>query len=137
MSFPAFKYMGPGSILEEEWESDEEEGFPVIRTQLEQRQFFFVVFRKDSFGIHLSKVIFWSMPKEDIRNFVKPVWESTRESILSGMADDLPGQSFNDVCHIRPHASNSMDTLPTPHNGMQVKKSFWLDRRYIHGKIGP
>ena len=74
-------------------------------------------------------------PKEDIEKFVRPAWDETRVSITGGALEKLPGQSFNDVCHVRPHARNALDTFPTPLNGEQVKRSFWLDRRYIAAHI--
>ena len=138
MSFPVFRYMGPGSVLEEDWESDEDEEIPRIKRILEDTRFLFVVFQRYSGMIRLKEVRFWSMTGADIETYVKPVWEATRKNIELGRLPDLPKGSFNGVCHVRPHAANKKDTFPTPLNGDQVKKCFWLDRRYIQRQLsGP
>ena len=136
MSFPIFRYVGEDSIVEQTWDSDSDESRSNFRALLENRRYLFVVYQYDQENVlRLSKVFFWAMPVEDIEKYVRPAWEETRRRILSGQADDLPGESFNHVCHVRPHARNAQDTLPTPHNGEQTKKSFWLDRHYIAKQI--
>jgi len=135
MSFPAFKYMGPGSVLEEDWDSLEDEEAPRFKRHLEATRFLFVVYSNDGGMTTLNDVFFWSMLPEDIESFVRPVWQRTVDSILSGNLEALPGASFNEVCHVRPHAQNREDTWPTPRNGPQVKKSFWLDKKYIQKQI--
>ena len=135
MSFPVFRYMGPGSVLEEDWESDEDDEMPRIKRILEDTRFLFVVFQRSSGRIRLKEVKFWSMTSADIETYVKPVWEATRKSIELGKLPDLPKGSFNGVCHVRPHAANKKDTSPSPLNGEQVKKCFWLDRRYIQRQV--
>ena len=136
MSFPAFRYVGEGSVLEEEWDSADDSTGARIQQTLEENRFLFVTFRNSHGVITLDRVRFWSMPKQDIEAYVRPVREATRRAIRSGAIQNLPGQSFNDVCHIRPHARDRQDTLPTLRNGPQVKRSFWLDRRYIAAQIG-
>ena len=135
MSFPVFRYMGHGSILEEDWESDEDDEIPRIKRILEDTRFLFVVFQRSRGAIRLKDVKFWSMTSSDIETYVKPVWQETRKSIELGKLPDLPRGSFNGVCHVRPHAANKKDTFPTPLNGDQVKKCFWLDRRYIQRQV--
>ena len=146
MSFPAFRYMGEGSVMTEEWdavEGDSEEfevavvghEMPKFKRILEEQKFLFVVFKNDGETQTLHNVMFWSMAKDDIESFVRPVWQQTRDAISTGMLEMLPKTSFNHVCHVRPHGRNAADTLPTPRNGEQPKKSFWLDRRYIQAQI--
>jgi len=135
MSFPYFRYMGEGSILEEVWDGEQDENQPEIRRLFEDTRFLFVVYQKKQNVTRLVNVFFWSMPQEDIETYVRPVWQQTFDAIRGGTLQDLPKSSFNQVCHVRPHARNKRDTLPTPHNGEQVKKCFWLDRRYIQTKV--
>jgi len=135
MSFPIFRYMGEGSLLEERWDGEQDEDMPEVQRLFEETRFLFVVYQKADGVIRLDNVFFWSMPPEDIETFVRPVWEKTVEAIVEGRMTELPKSSFNEVCHVRPHARNKKDTLPTPHNGEQVKKCFWLDRRYIETKV--
>lgn len=135
MSFPNFRYMGEGSILEETWDGDPDEDMPKIQRLFEETRFFFVVFQKEVGVIRLRNVMFWSMPKDHISDFVHPVWAQTLSAIQEGRLPNLPKSTFNRVCHVRPHARNRKDTLPTPHNGDQVKKCFWLDKRYIQDLV--
>lgn len=135
MSFPIFRYMGLGSIIEENWDGDQDDDMPEIKRLFEETRFLFAVYKKDKEATRFIKVLFWSMPKDDIEDFVRPVWSQTSIAIQEGSLPDLPQSSFNRVCHVRPHARNREDTLPTPHNGNQVKKCFWLDRRYIQSQI--
>ena len=146
MSFPAFRYMGDGSILTEDWDAvetdlEEEDGpqdggdVPKFKQILEDRTFLFVVFKKEAETQVLDNVLFWSMPQEDIEQYVRPVWQQTFDCINTGTIDLLPKTSFNEVSHVRPHGANKADTFPTPHNGDQTKKSFWLDKRYIQSQI--
>lgn len=136
MSFPAFRFMGEGSVLEEIWDTEDsdDEKMPTIKRTLLEQRFLFVVFEEAGGVSRLSNVRFWSMPEEDIERFVKSVWQRTRTAIQSGRLEGLPGSTFNYVCHIRQHAPTGA-TFPTPHNGVQARRCFWLDRRYIHDQI--
>ena len=147
MSFPTFRYMGDRSILTEDWDaidSDEEDedgtgdnrAIPLIKRTLEDRRFLFAVFEKDSGRERLTKVVFWSMPVVDIERHVRPVWKQAQDCIRSGNLAELPGARFNHVCHVRTHGrGRGLDTLPTPHNGQQTRRSFWLDKHYIQAQI--
>ena len=135
LSFPVFRYMGEGGLLEEDWETCETDKIPRIKRLLEDTRFLFAVFQKSGADIRFKGVKFWSMPKPDIEGYVEPVWQMTYRCIEQGRIQDLPRITFNGVCHIRPHARNSNDTFPTPWNGEQVKRSFWLDKRYIRGHL--
>ena len=136
MSFPIFRYMGEKSISEEVWDGEQDEDLPEIQRLFEETRFLFVVFRKQNQVTRLVNARFWSMPQGEIEVFVRPVWQQTFKAIQEGTLPNLPKSSFNNVCHVRPHARNSDDTLPTPHNGEQVKKCFWLDRRYLQSQLG-
>jgi DNA mismatch repair protein MutH len=116
-------------------DSLEDDEIPRFKRRLEETRFLFIVYTSNGKTITLRNVLFWSMPKEDIEEFVQPVWHQTVSSILEGKIEHLPGASFNEVCHVRPHAKNREDTLPTPHNGEQVKKCFWLNKRYIKSQL--
>jgi len=127
MSFPYFKYT---EIIKENWPTS------TLREQFEKK-FFFVIFQLDSLGVLVfKKVMFWNMPYDALENNVKKVWEKTISQIKKAKADDLPKKLADPVCHIRPHAKNKKDTLPTPHNGNLEKKSFWLNNTYIKQQIG-
>ena len=121
MSFPHFSYT---ELFEQCWEDSD------FASQVEQR-FFFIVFQRigpDLFA--LSSCRFWSMPVQD-RVEAEKVWLRAQESIRKGNYSELPKSSENPVSHVRPHARNRLDTLPTPQGGEEVKRCFWLNRSYI------
>jgi DNA mismatch repair protein MutH len=124
------------NLIHEKWDETERgAGNPSrIKAALEKK-FFFVVFQcgddpNDIDAMWLKKVMFWNMPTKDFVE-VKKVWQETIKRIKSGKADKLPRLTENNVAHVRPHAKNGSDKIETPHNGLQVKKSFWLNKRYI------
>lgn len=136
MSFPAFRFMGSGSVVDEVWEAPDgdDERIAIIKRTLEEQRFLFVTFEESGGVTRLSRVMFWSMPAEDIESYVKRVWELTREAITTGTLK-FPGITYNHVCHVRPHATKG-ETFPTPHNGNQTKRCFWLDRAYVAKQAG-
>ena len=73
----------------------------------------------------------WRMPESDLEGEVRRVWAETVRRVADGRADGLPRESQSVIFHVRPHGRNNRDTLPTPKNGDLVKKSFWLNRKYI------
>jgi DNA mismatch repair protein MutH len=126
MSFPCFKYL---EIAKQNWfESD-------FSQQLEHK-FFFVVFQmnKDESKTLLKKVFFWNIPFEDLGE-VRRVWEETKKRVLEGNSQKLPLKTENEVAHVRPHARNKLDTLLTPQGEQVIKKSFWLNAKYLKKQI--
>lgn len=126
MSFPYFKYK---EIVEEKWETS------TLRTQLDKR-FLFVIYRADEQGMfRLWKVMFWSMPYNDLEEQVKKVWQTTVSRVRSGRADNLPKIKDSPVAHVRPHGRDSRDTDETPYGTMVKKQCFWLNASYIKEQI--
>lgn len=126
ISFPVFHYQ---TIINEEWEESE------FYDQLTTRRFMFVVFRKtEDDKARLEKVRFWNFPLEDIEK-VRVVWQETVDRINDCRCDDLPKIRDSDVAHVRPHARNSEDVLPTPCGRNEVKKCFWLNAKYIEKQL--
>lgn len=125
ISFPIFKYM---NIINQEWEDSD------FYKELTERSFIFVVFKKSATTFKLDSFKFWSFPTQDLEE-AERVWNLTVERIKNGQAHSLPKISESSVAHVRPHARDSSDTLPTPLNGEHVKKCFWLNAKYIEQKI--
>lgn len=124
MSFKGFTYM---DIIHEDWDDS------TFAEELEKK-FLFVVFQFDQEGNErLKKVVYWNMPYED-REEARLVWERTREQVKVN-ARTLPRSTESPVAHVRPKATNSKDTIPTPQGEMLVKKGFWLNRGYIEKVI--
>ena len=136
MSFPAFSYM---ELIDEKWDETERgKGAPSFIKIALEKKFFFVAYQcgkdpSDLNSVWLKKVMFWNMPKHDLEE-VKRVWRETVMRIMAGEADRLPGSTESSIMHVRPHGRNGKDVLPTPRNGPQVKKCFWLNRAYV-GKV--
>lgn len=132
MSFKNFKYT---DIVKEEWEDSE------LRNMFAEQKYLFVVFKFDENNVlRLDKIKLWNMPLSILDTKLKEVWEETVRVIKEGIVitekgnkkyDNLPGSTFNNICHVRPHAKDSQDTYPLPEGGEHIKKCFWLDRRYI------
>lgn len=132
MSFKNFKYT---EIIKETWEESE------LRNMFEEQKYLFVVFRFDSNNVlRLDKIKLWNMPLSILDTKIKETWEETVKVIKEGIVitekgnkkyDNLPDSSFNNVCHVRPHAKDSKDKYSLPQGGEHVKKCFWLDRRYV------
>lgn len=142
MSFPYFKYT---ELYQEEWDESQ------INDLFSTKKFMFVIFKKKDEIYYFDRIKFWNMPFDDIENYVKPIFEITKNCIVSGnivkeetkskYITNLPGSNYNGVCHVRPHdqksirSSNAGLDLPVPDRvtGLTryTKYCFWLDRRYI------
>lgn len=127
ISFPIFKYE---SIVKQSWEESD------FYEQLSTKRFLFVIFRKTG---NPDEAIFegykfWNFPMKDIEK-AQWVWEESVKRILDGKADSLPGMKDNPVAHVRPHARNAKDTLPTGYGTFEIKKCFWLNAKYIEKEI--
>ena len=120
MSFRNFKYCELGNQV---WEES-------IFSEDIERRFLFVVFLIDENGEEsLAKAFYWNMPYQD-RVEAQCVWEKTKIQVGIN-ARDLPKSSESSVAHVRPHARNAKDTELTPQGEQLVKKSFWLNQKYI------
>lgn len=124
MSFSQINY---NEIVEEEiWEES-------VWYNILTRRFLFVVFEKSPDGgvkaSCLKKVFFWTMPTKDLE-IAKLFWKDTRDKIKRGDFEHFIAMSDNKICHVRPKARNSMDTILTSF-GYQKKKAYWLNRSYI------
>jgi hypothetical protein len=134
--------------LEENWDAvdsiddDSEEdigeskqgNMPDIKRIFEEKRFLFVEYNQHAGTERLGRVVFWSMSTEDLENHVRPVWQKTFAAIDTGDFGNLPKISNSHICHVRPHGSKG-DVLPTHQNTYEIRRSFWLDGRYIQDQI--
>ena len=129
MSFPAFKFK---EIINQRWDSEDGELIPraEFRNQIEKR-FFLVVFQRDKSGDQrLKKVMFWTMPYEDMLEAEK-VWKAAARNIRNEELDHLPGITENRVAHVRPHGRDGDDLDETQSGNKKTKQCFWLRNTYI------
>lgn len=135
MSFPTFKFK---ELVKEDWENS------TIGNYLRETKFLFVVFSKENDTLFLRGCQFWNIPYTDLEYQVKSVWERTKKVIQDGIEvrvekgrriNNLPKMTENRVCHIRPHAKNSLDTDELPNGQMFPKQCFWLNSKYIYSQL--
>ena len=120
MSFKAFDYL---KVEKTSWEDSD------FAEQLEQK-FLFVVFQEDEAGVpRFRKFGYWNMPFQD-RNFAREVYEETQQRIID-RTYVFPKLKSNPVSHVRPHGKNSRDVVECPDGQYRMRKSFWLNQKYI------
>lgn len=139
LPFPYFNYE---SFKTTEWENSE------LKEKLETTKYMFFVFKKKKDDYVFSGIKLWNMPELTIENEVKNVWNKTKEIILSGNIvksvdtsgkrnTNFPGMSDSKICHVRPHARNSKDSIPLPVadklTGLTeyTKNCFWINNKYL------
>ena len=139
MPFPYFNYE---SFKTTEWEDSE------LKEELETTKYMFFVFKKKDDDYVFSGIKLWNMPELTLENEVKNMWNKTKNVVLSGNIvkrvdengkrdTNFPGISDNGVCHVRPHARDSKDTLSLPVadklTGLTeyTKHCFWLNNKYL------
>jgi len=127
VSFPTFDYHELAK--EDDWEMS------TIKEMFEHR-FFFVIYQKRPDGLkELRKVVFWTMPYQDLLE-VRRVWETATERIRQGKYDELPKIRDSPVAHIRPHGRNAQDRVIAPDGSMVIKRCFWLNASYVAQQVG-
>jgi len=133
LSFPAFDYK---DLVTQVWYDEEDETMADFHLLLETQKFLFVIFQKakGNKNIIFKKIQFWNFPMKDISE-AERIWRKTIDCINEGRYEDLPKISESAVAHVRPHGKDSSDTIETPQGTYEMKKSFWLNAKYIQKAI--
>lgn len=145
ISFPNFKYE---EIVNEDWEDSD------FKNILEHK-FLFVFFQFENKKLVLKKVKFWNMPYLDLLE-AKKVWTKTKQIVAKGeivkeiktntngkkiRSTNFPSKKFNSISHVRPHATNALDTYDLPKKDKLTKLNeytkhcFWLNNTYVKNEI--
>lgn len=134
ISFPAFEYK---DLVTQVWYDDLSEKMSDFHAELEMNRFLFVVFQKTkgSSEVTLKKTVFWNFPMKDLGEAEK-VFDRTITAIKNGDYENLPKLSESSVAHVRPHALTGEDTDVTPQGTQEIKRSFWLNAKYIQSVLG-
>jgi DNA mismatch repair protein MutH len=148
MSFSVFNFV---TLAKEKWESSD------LRDFFIHNEFLFIVFKEGESGYSLINSFFWKMPIETIDSSVKHIWQVTHDILVSGnvvkeaktlssgkrvLISNFPGMAENGVCHVRPHAADSSDSLELPVPDVLTgltdypKQCFWLNNTYILKIVG-
>jgi len=121
MSFPQIQYQE--IILEDFLDS--------AWYEMITKKFFFVIFQKNEKAeLILKKVMFWTMPYEDIK-IAEEFWMDTKAKVLNGEFDNFQRITDNRKFHVRPKGANAQDLMPTEKYGLQKKKSYWFNASYV------
>jgi DNA mismatch repair protein MutH len=139
MSFTNIRF---DTLLNEEWEESD------LFKMFSEQKYLFLVFRfteKYKKGVkripYFEGVKLWNMPQEIIENELFGLWEETLKIVRKGVIlvpkgnrvyNNLPGSSFNNVCHVRSKAKDGKNKVLLPDGQLITKQSYWLDREYIH-----
>ncbi len=145
ISFPNFKYE---EIVNQDWEDSD------FKDVLEHK-FLFVFFQFENEKLILRKVKFWNMPYLDLIE-VEKVWTKTKQIVAKGEIvkeiktnkkgkeirfTNFPNKKFSSISHVRPHATNSLDTFELPKKDKLTKQNeytkhcFWLNNTYVKNEI--
>ena len=145
ISFPNFKYE---EIVNQDWEDSD------FKDVLEHK-FLFVFFQFQNEKLVLKKVKFWNMPYLDLIE-VEKVWTKTKQIVAKGEIvkeiktnkkgkeirfTNFPSKKFSSISHVRPHATNALDTYELPkkdkltNQNEYTKHCFWLNNTYVKNEI--
>jgi DNA mismatch repair protein MutH len=145
ISFPNFKYE---EIVIQDWEDSD------FKDVLEHK-FLFVFFQFQNEKLILRKVKFWNMPYLDLIE-VEKVWTKTKQIVAKGEIvkeiktnkkgkeirfTNFPSKKFSSISHVRPHATNALDTYELPkkdkltNQNEYTKHCFWLNNTYVKNEI--
>lgn len=145
ISFPNFKYE---EIINQDWEDSD------FKDVLEHK-FLFVFFQFQDDKLILKKVKFWNMPYLDLIE-VEKVWSKTKQIVTNGEIvkeiktnkkgkeirfTNFPSKKFSSISHVRPHATNALDTYDLPKIDKVTKLNeytkhcFWLNNTYVKNEI--
>ncbi len=123
MSFPAFVHE---ELVFEDWELSDLLGrlnrlliVPVHRGP-----------RTSLAETRMGQPIFWS-PSETELDGIHQEWERFKALIEAGEARNLPLPSMTQYIHVRPKARNAQDRDQAPGGFDVIKKSYWLNQRYL------
>ncbi len=121
MSFAQIQFK---HILEEDW-------LDSYWHETLTKRFFFVVFQKDAdLAFRLKKVMFWTMPANDL-GVAHKFWVDTKSKIRDDDFKNFIKISDDMICHVRPKGINSKDLMETATGRMEKKKCYWLNSSYI------
>jgi DNA mismatch repair protein MutH len=124
MSFPAFRHL---DLVRETWEDSE------LLSLMEHMLIVPVLGVEKSTPAGeciIREPIYWAPTARQLE-VIEREWTDFRDRIARHEAGALPTEKHTNAIHIRPHAKNATDRDDTPGGGSQIKKSFWLNKRFV------
>jgi DNA mismatch repair protein MutH len=128
LSFPAFHHV---EVIDEDWEDSD------LLSRIEQMLIVPVHGRTKQTPPRECTVgapVHWRPTAEQL-TLIEREWTRVRDLIRTGHAGELPKESETDAIHVRPHGKDSTDQDPTPGGGSQIRKSFWLNKRFVQSLL--
>jgi DNA mismatch repair protein MutH len=120
----SFKQIRFDAIVTETWETS-------YWYETLTSRYFFVVFQFDDRGVlRLRRVLFWTMPVEDL-DTARQFWNVTKAQIAAGDHNHFIKESDGLICHVRPKARDSSDRVLAPSGQFEKKMAYWLNSTYI------
>jgi len=93
------------------------------------KKFLWVIYRQSSIGCVLDRILFWSMPEEDL-NTIRLKWEEYKAFILN--ADFRPSYFMNDECFYYMKIKDNKGGANKEFDGQKVTSlSHWMRRAYV------
>lgn len=136
MSFEQIDY---DELVNEKWEESK------FRSKFENKKMLWVVFKANRTynkqselnldEISFNNIFYWNMPNSDLDNDVKTLWEDTIEKVKVRDFKNFKKISETEVAHIRPKARNSSDTITLNDGTVALKKTYWLNAKYVEKQI--
>lgn len=127
--------------IKDDWEDSQ------LYENFEYTKYLFVVFQyketkeeNEHREPYLKGIMLWNMPEVVIEHELKDLWKRTKAileegvqltPVGNGVSNNLPGASFNGICHIRPKARDGKDQVELPDGQRITKQCYWLNREYI------
>jgi DNA mismatch repair protein MutH len=128
-------------LIKEEWEDSD------LFNMFSEQKYLFLVFRfTEEYQKGLKRIPYfediklWNMPQETIEAELFDLWADTRRIVREGVElvpkgnrvnNNLPGSTFNNICHVRSKAQDGKDKVLLPDGQWITKQSYWLDKEYI------
>jgi DNA mismatch repair protein MutH len=123
----SFKQINFIDILSEDWENS-------YWHEALTKKFFFVVFEEFENQDYLKKVLFWTMPHQDLLR-AKRFWRDTRNKIADNNFESFLKSSDGLDCFVRTKGTAG-EVAKTANGSLQKKLAYWLSRTYIKSAIG-
>lgn len=124
MSFPAFDHR---ELTGEEWEDSDLlsriQDMVLIPLYREKR-------KSELLNQRLCRPFHWSPSREELAG-IRAEWETYRDRVAAGRADDMPHQAETRFIHVRPHGADGEDRVVAPGGLEVVRKSFWLNQEFV------
>lgn len=83
----------------------------------------------------LRGIAFVGVPDAVVDTAGRAVWEQARKAFAASDLSQLPGQSFNGLFHVRPHATRTQSRMVLPDGSEAHKQCFWINNTHIRDLI--